>query len=236
METESVEQQLAALRREVTALQQQSVRRVRRRWFGVALLTVVVSSLAWAQLVTFNADTPALASEVNGNFTQLKTWLETKVGVATAGGITASAPANMNGNRITNTAQPSANDDVVTKAHLKALFAGMVIWVTGPSCPTGFVRYGAGEGRYPLGDNAGSQGQGGATTLQLFTMQQQASGVGYHKTGAVGIRTDGNGVSWSTDVNNGGQIYGPWTQNATASIDIRPVWIQLKPCIFNSAY
>jgi hypothetical protein len=58
---------------------QAHVRRPRTRlvMVGVAML----ATAAFAQLVTFNADQPALASEVNGNFTQLKSWLEAKVGV-----------------------------------------------------------------------------------------------------------------------------------------------------------
>lgn len=56
------------------------------RW---ALLTALVATGAFAQLVVFQPDTPALASDVNGNFAQLKTWLETKVGVVTNAGITA---------------------------------------------------------------------------------------------------------------------------------------------------
>jgi hypothetical protein len=57
-----------------------------RRWRAGAMACVVVlgASLARAQLVTFQADQPALASEVNGNFTQLRTWLETKLGTATS--------------------------------------------------------------------------------------------------------------------------------------------------------
>ncbi len=41
---------------------------------------MVVAGLSYAQLTTFTADTPALAGEVNGNFSQLRTWLEQKVG------------------------------------------------------------------------------------------------------------------------------------------------------------
>lgn len=231
------EHELRALRSELELLRGRVERRARSRWALLAVaLAVGLSTAAWAQLVTFNADSPALASDVNANFTQLKTWLETKVGPVASGGITASAAANMGGFRITNAAQPTADGDVVTKAHLKALFAGMVIWVAAANCPTGFVRYAQAEGRYPLGDFNGSQGQGGVTTLQVWSMQQQAGGSGYHKTGAVGIRTDGNGVSWTTDINNAGQIYGPWTATASASIDIRPVWVQLKPCVFNGSY
>lgn len=50
----------------------------------MACVVVLGASLARAQLVTFQADQPALAGEVNGNFTQLRTWLENKVGVVTS--------------------------------------------------------------------------------------------------------------------------------------------------------
>jgi len=49
---------------------------------------VLISSFAWAQLVSFNADEPAYASAVNGNFNQLKTWLEQKVGTVGSNTIT----------------------------------------------------------------------------------------------------------------------------------------------------
>lgn len=53
-----------------------------------ALGVVLISGLAWAQLVSFNADEPAYASAVNGNFNQLKTWLEQKVGAVGTNTIT----------------------------------------------------------------------------------------------------------------------------------------------------
>ena len=72
--------ELEALRTEVRELRAQvdAPRRRRTRLFVAAAL--LTASVAFAQLVTFSADQPAIASEVNGNFTQLRTWLETKVG------------------------------------------------------------------------------------------------------------------------------------------------------------
>ncbi len=67
-------------------------RRPRARWFAAL---AVVGTVAFAQLTTFSANAPALASEVNGNFSTLKTWLEQKVGpvgtnnITTAGSVTA---------------------------------------------------------------------------------------------------------------------------------------------------
>ncbi len=61
------------------------------RWARWGLLTALAASAAFAQLVVFQPDTPALASQVNANFTQLKTWLETKVGAVSSAGVTASS-------------------------------------------------------------------------------------------------------------------------------------------------
>ena len=58
------------------------------RWLVAA--AVVVAGLAFAQLTTFTADTPAMANAVNGNFTQLRTWIEQKVG--TVGSANAANP------------------------------------------------------------------------------------------------------------------------------------------------
>lgn len=59
--------------------------------------------MAFAQLTVFTPDTPAFASDVNGNFTQLKTWLEQKVGAVGSPnvaitGTTTLASATVNGN------------------------------------------------------------------------------------------------------------------------------------------
>ena len=67
-------------------------RRPRARWFAAL---AVVGTVAFAQLTTFSPNSPALASEVNGNFTTLRTWLEQKVGtvgtnnITTAGSVSA---------------------------------------------------------------------------------------------------------------------------------------------------
>ena len=56
-----------------------AVRRSPRfRW--VLAASALVATAAFAQLVVFQPDSPALATQVNGNFTQLRTWLENKVG------------------------------------------------------------------------------------------------------------------------------------------------------------
>ncbi len=69
-------------------------RRSRSKWALAAiagLALVLVPTGALAQLVTFAANTPAVASQVNANFTQLKTWLEQKVGTVGTNTITTGA-------------------------------------------------------------------------------------------------------------------------------------------------
>lgn len=227
--------ELSLLREEVRALR----RRVdgRRRWWSLLAALVMVSSLAWAQLVTFTPDTPARASEVNANFLQLKSWLEQKVGATGTAAITATTISatglSMGNNRITGVAAPVADTDVVTKAHLKALFANHVIWVTGGTCPTGFLPYATAEGRYPLGEAAGSQGVGGVSSIFVATQQQQASGSGYAKTGVVALGNNIGGFVAAGDIND---IQSGWTYRQSTNLDIRPVYVLLKPCIFNPAY
>lgn len=227
--------ELSLLREEVRALR----RRVDgpRRWWPVLVALVLVSSFAWAQLIPFTADTPARASEVNANFLQLKTWIEQKVGATgtaaiTATTITATGLA-MGNNRITGVAPPVADSDVVTKAHLKALFANHVIWVTGSTCPTGFIPYPTGEGRYPLGEAAGSQSTGGVSSLFVATQQQQAGGSGFAKTGVVALGNDIGGFVAAGDITD---VQGGWTYRQSANLDIRPVFVRLKPCLFNAGY
>lgn len=75
-----VQAQLDELRREVAELRRR--RRGLARWVAV---TVLVAGVAWASTRTdglwvFDPDSPALASEVNDNFAQLRTWLRNKVG------------------------------------------------------------------------------------------------------------------------------------------------------------
>ncbi|MBX7096732.1 MAG: hypothetical protein K1X89_03380 [Myxococcaceae bacterium] len=87
----ALQQQVERLERRLAELESAPVkRRSAGRWPLLAALAVlVVSAAAWAQLKTFVANTPALASDINSNFTllntniaQLKTWLEQKVGTA----------------------------------------------------------------------------------------------------------------------------------------------------------
>lgn len=216
--------ELEALKLRLATLER---RQSRSRWTRWALFGLLSSGVAFAQLIPFSADTPARASEVNQNFTQLQTWLETKVGAVSSPGINAS-------NRvITNVAQPSADSDVVTKAHLKAVLGNAIIFVTGTTCPTGFVPYTTAEGRFVLGNANGAATTGGITNLRLWSRQQQAGGGGFAKTLAVGLSTDTGGPVWTTDEND---VQSGYVDRATGNIDIRPPWVTLKPCRFNAAY
>ncbi len=65
----------------------------------IGLLSAVLATAAFAQLTVFSPNSPALASEVNGNFDLLKVWLERKVGpvtdtnITTTGSVTAATVA-----------------------------------------------------------------------------------------------------------------------------------------------
>lgn len=216
--------ELEALKHRLATLERQQRR---SRWVRWSLFGLLLSTAAFAQLIPFSADTPARASEVNQNFTQLQTWLETKVGAVSSPGINAS------GRVITNVAQPSADTDVVTKAHLKAVLGNAIIFVTGTTCPTGFTPYTAAEGRFVLGNTNGAATTGGTANLRLWSRQQQSGGAGYGKTLAVGISTDTATTVWTTDEND---VQPGYVDRATGNIDIRPPWVTLKPCRFNPAY
>ncbi len=216
--------EVEALKHRLATLERRQRRSSRSGWAIVGLL---LSSVAFAQLIPFSADTPARASEVNQNFTQLQTWLETKVGAVSSAGINAS------GRVISNVAQPSADTDVVTKAHLKAVLGNAIIFVEGTTCPTGFTPYTAAEGRFVLGNSSGAASTGGTANLRLWSRQQQSGGSGFAKTLAVGLSTDTAGIAWTT---NESDIQSGYVDRATGNIDIRPPFLTLKPCRFNPAY
>ena len=89
MSDERLHDEVTALRDELNELRSkvEGARR-RPRWLPLGVGLGLVSTLAWAQLVTFNPDDPARAIDVNGNFNQLKTWLEQKVGAVGSNTIT----------------------------------------------------------------------------------------------------------------------------------------------------
>ena len=94
-EVEQLKQRLVLLERR---------KRLRARWLAVMVLAA--GSVAFAQLTVFTPDTPALASEVNGNFNQLKTWLEQKVGPVGTAAVTVTGQTTL------------ANTTIVGTTHL----------------------------------------------------------------------------------------------------------------------
>ena len=102
-ESKSVEALVAevkALRERVQQLEAR--RKVRARWVVAGVL--LVAGAASAQLVTFQADSPAVASDVNANFTLLRQWLEAKVGTVTVpAGAPGSQPITANNAQLTAT-------------------------------------------------------------------------------------------------------------------------------------
>lgn len=95
--------QLDTLRERVARLEaEKSSRKVKRRWVlaGAALIVIATGSALAADGACPNAlpfcfapDTPAQASQVNHNFSQLQEWLVAKVGLPTTAGITTSSVA-----------------------------------------------------------------------------------------------------------------------------------------------
>src|SRR3954468_6510170 len=82
MQIENIAAQLAELRAEVAELKATKTRR--HRWLVAAVLlfgTVAFASTLTDGLYVFAPNTPALASELNANFNQLRTWMRNKVGM-----------------------------------------------------------------------------------------------------------------------------------------------------------
>ncbi|HEY0880630.1 MAG TPA: hypothetical protein VGD87_03810, partial [Archangium sp.] len=79
----------------VEGLKASSEPKLPRRFGARAVIAaaLVMASAAFAQLTVFQPDTPAQASTVNANFTQLRTWIENKVG-STASNDVSIAAAN----------------------------------------------------------------------------------------------------------------------------------------------
>jgi hypothetical protein len=89
MSDERLHEEVEALRAELRDLRSAvEAPRRRTRWLPLGVGVAFVSTFAWAQLVTFSPDAPARADEVNGNFNQLRTWLEQKVGAVGSNTIT----------------------------------------------------------------------------------------------------------------------------------------------------
>jgi hypothetical protein len=85
---QSLREELQLLRDRLGQLE----RRRKQRTLGLVAALILVSGTAGAQLITFSPVAPALASEVNQNFTQLRTWIEQKVGPVGSSVVTFSTP------------------------------------------------------------------------------------------------------------------------------------------------
>lgn len=82
MQIETVAEELAQLKAEVAELKAAKTRR--HRWLVAAVIlagTAAFASTLTDGLYVFAPDTPALATEVNANFNQLRTWMRNKVGM-----------------------------------------------------------------------------------------------------------------------------------------------------------
>lgn len=95
--------------REVEVLKQrlaevEHARRLRFRWLIAGVF--VAATGAFAQLTVFTADSPALATQVNGNFNQLKTWLEQKIGATGTANVTVTGTTMLAGTTINGTVTP----------------------------------------------------------------------------------------------------------------------------------
>ena len=101
-------------------------RRPRARWFAAL---AVVGTMAFAQLTTFTPNSPALASEVNGTFNTLKTWLEQKVGAVNTPNITTTGSVSASGGVTGGSITTAGNLSVTGDSSLGA--AGRTLTVTG---------------------------------------------------------------------------------------------------------
>ncbi len=141
--------ELVSLTREALVQHAAPVRNpFRARWVVAAVM--VVAGLAFAQLTTFAADTPAMANEVNGNFTQLRTWIEQKVGTVGSASVAVTGPATFQGSA-TFSGGLNANTISTSSVSATGVSAGSVAisgdlgalsnsWGSGPTAATSFNR------------------------------------------------------------------------------------------------
>jgi hypothetical protein len=126
-------EQLTLLTRVLEVRERRKAKRARLMWGGLASMAVATGVLfsaapALAQvtctqtlpapLVTFCPDAPAQAAQVNGNFQQLVTWVQQKVGPVgngniSTGAITATGAVGAAGN-VTSSAAMTATGDITT--------------------------------------------------------------------------------------------------------------------------
>ena len=171
---------------------------------GVALL----ASAAFAQLTVFNPNEPALASQVNGNFNQLKAWLEQKVGTAgnniiTTG--TVAASGTVTGGAFTTAGNLGMGS---TTRQMINLYAGD--YGIGVQGSTQYYRSGGGYAWYRGGAHADAQNASGGGTAQMFLSDSlltvaggiQANGTGGNVPNNCVVR-QGPGNSYQASCNSG---------------------------------
>jgi hypothetical protein len=134
---------LEAVLREVEVLKQRLAeverqRQFRARWLVASVL--VVASVAFGQLTVFNADSPAVASQVNGNFNQLRTWLEQKVGAAGSANVSVTGTLNVTGT--TTLAATNITGNTVVAGSLRSDFGDTThdVWIQGGAGTSGNSR------------------------------------------------------------------------------------------------
>lgn len=192
-------QEFERLRQRVAELEARTAPRPQRRGWAVlaGAVVLVVGATAAASApcsngipFCFAANEPAMASEINTNFAQLKTWLETKVGPTSASTVTAS------GLRVTGPASGAA-----------------------PLAVTGSITDGTGNtGGYEFKNAAGTLGLGlggntvyatGSTANQ--PLQLKALGTGYVNALSYVNATQGALVQNGLTVNGASTLNGSLT-------------------------
>lgn len=143
----------------------------------LAAAVVVVATGAFAQLVTFAADTPAQASQVNANFTQLRTWLEQKVGTVGNGNVTTGALTSTSVSTGNVTSTGSASFGATTRQMLNLYNLDYGIGVNGGTL---YYRSGSQHAWFRGGGHVdspgGSAGAGGNVQMLLSDTQLTVNG------------------------------------------------------------
>ena len=173
-EVPSQVEQLAALQRRVEELEAKLVTRPsffarhRRVVLGLAAcLGLIGAGTVYAANgncpngypACFVADQPALASQVNLDFAQIKEWVETKIGAVTAAGVTTTT-LTVNGNANVNNALLNINNSRIVGTNGSGNFhldtTGNAMYLNWYSGPGGFVFGNGAQGQAARIDTGGS--------------------------------------------------------------------------------
>ncbi len=227
--------ELAELRARLASLEaERTSARGRVRWAGAAVvIAVLVGTAASAASgacpnglpFCFTSDTPALASEVNMNFMQLKEWLELKVGtvaapvrITTGATVSTITPPTQATRALFVSANTSGNTDPIVDFRHDNLTQGVGIgWnsvvATGTNANQSLflVPKGSGQVVIPSDLNVGGNLNVGATTASCTTGPCYCTG-GMHP------------LSWTGTCNGAGvAVYSvlPVTSNGQRGIDVQ---------------